>query len=376
MNLLLALYQYFPYGGLQKDTLRFAAAAAARGHRVTLLTTRWEGSREVGFPLEILLTQPMRSWSNTGRMDEFAGHFQATLANGNYDVSLAMNRLPGADFYFAADSCMAEYLPKKHCCLTRWCVPRYRAILRQEKAVFGNDSTTRAFLISAAQREEFARHYGTPPERLIDLPPGIDTACLPPPAAEAAAIREKCRSELGLDSQTIMLLLGGTGFTRKGGDRALRALASLPNEWRQRCRFYIVGNNSSDEVNKCAAGLGLTSEQAVALPARPNISALLLAADLMIHPAREEGTGTVLVEALANHLPVLCTAACGFAPYVAAAGSPVTPEPFKQEALDAALLAALPRLSELRQQAAEYAATQDFTARADFAIRVMEESLL
>ena len=43
MKLLLALFKYFPSGGLQKDTLRFAEEAIRRGHDVTLLTTSWEG---------------------------------------------------------------------------------------------------------------------------------------------------------------------------------------------------------------------------------------------------------------------------------------------------------------------------------------------
>ena len=43
MKLLLALFKYFPSGGLQKDTLRIAEEAIRRGHDVTLLTTSWEG---------------------------------------------------------------------------------------------------------------------------------------------------------------------------------------------------------------------------------------------------------------------------------------------------------------------------------------------
>ena len=39
MRILISLYKYFPYGGLQKDTLRFAREAARRGHQVDLLVT-------------------------------------------------------------------------------------------------------------------------------------------------------------------------------------------------------------------------------------------------------------------------------------------------------------------------------------------------
>lgn len=367
MRLLLALFQYFPYGGLQKDTLRFAEEALRRGHEVTLLTARWSGG-EPPKELHVVFTPPLKAVTNTGRMDEFAREFTRLKSSGKFDVSLAMNRVPGADFYFAADSCMKAYLPKHHWPLTLKLLPRYRAILRQEAAIFAPSSQTRALLISADQRQQFREQYGTPEERLFDLPPGMDEACLPP--ADSGAVRARVRGELGLKSEELMILLVGTSFMRKGADRAIKAISALPPELRQRCHFYMVGNNSPIEIQRCGARCGVS---ATGLAARPNVSELLLAADLMLHPAREEGTGTVLIEALANSLPVICTGACGFAPYVAAAGGGVVPEPFRQEALNELLESALPQLPAMRRSAAEYAATQDFCARSRVAIEYMEK---
>jgi hypothetical protein len=45
--------------------------------------------------------------------------------------------------------------------------------------------------------------------------------------------------------------------------------------------------------------------------------AFLLGADLLIHPAYNENTGTVLLEAVVAGLPVLTTAVCGYAHYIA-----------------------------------------------------------
>jgi UDP-glucose:(heptosyl)LPS alpha-1,3-glucosyltransferase len=66
--------------------------------------------------------------------------------------------------------------------------------------------------------------------------------------------------------------------------------------------------------------LGLTDE----------ISKLLLAADLFLHPAYREAAGMVIVEAIVAGLPVLTTASCGYAYHVkrAKAGL-VVPLPFK-----------------------------------------------
>ena len=74
------------------------------------------------------------------------------------------------------------------------------------------------------------------------------------------------------------------------------------------------------------------------LAGRDDIPRFLLGADLLIHPAYAENTGTVLLEAVVAGLPVLTTAVCGYAQYVAGAGAGrVLSEPFEQQALDAAL---------------------------------------
>ena len=114
-------------------------------------------------------------------------------------------------------------------------------------------------------------------------------------------------------------------------------------------------------------------DRLIMLPPRNDVADLLPAANLMIHPAREEGTGTVLVEALANFLPVVCTEACGFSPYVAEAGCTVIPEPFDQSVLNREVMKMLPELSAMRKNIQQYAASRDFCGRSAVAINAMEE---
>ncbi|MGB0776294.1 MAG: glycosyltransferase, partial [Akkermansiaceae bacterium] len=60
--------------------------------------------------------------------------------------------------------------------------------------------------------------------------------------------------------------------------------------------------------------------------ARDDVDEWMLAADMLIHPARMEAAGMVLTEALVQGLPVLCTENCGYAKHIADAGSVVVSE--------------------------------------------------
>jgi len=102
----------------------------------------------------------------------------------------------------------------------------------------------------------------------------------------------------------------------------------------------------------------------------------LAGADLMLHPAYDANTGTVLVEAVASGLPVLCTAACGYATHIAKSDCGlVTREPFAQDELDTKLLELLGRSDReaLSKAGLAYAQTTDLYGMAERAADVIEE---
>lgn len=86
------------------------------------------------------------------------------------------------------------------------------------------------------------------------------------------------------------------------------------------------------------------------LSGRDDIPRFLQGADLLIHPAYNENTGTVLLEAVVAGLPVLTSAACGYAHYIeeAAAGH-VVPLPFEQDHLNRTLADMLADAAARRQ---------------------------
>lgn len=331
MKLALVLFEYFPYGGLQRDFLRIAQAARERGHRVRVLVSKWRGAAPAGLDIVRL---PVSAASNHGRMARFADAVARTLPEFDADRVLGFNRLPGLDAYFAADSCFAEQLAAKPAAARL--LPRYRTYLRLERETLAR---AYCFFLNDPQKDEYRRHYALAEGRYEVLPPGIEADRRRPD--DAAALRERTRGALGLEPSHRVMLFLGSGFRVKGLDRALMAFAALPPEQAQSGRLLIAGNddaapylNRLDDVQR---------RRVTVLGPRDDVPALLQAADLLLHPAYREAAGLVLLEAAAAGLPVLTTDTCGYARYVREAGAgEVLDSPFQQKALDQALASMLP----------------------------------
>ena len=362
MTFLLAIYKYNPFGGLQRDTLRLIRELTGRGHRVNILATAWDGPE----PPEGTTLEPVpvpKFGTNHGRMLRFAEAFRRRLERRDYDVSVAMSRIPGADFYFAADACMKIYWAKLHSPLALRLNPRYAAFLKLEAAVAAPPSPTRIACIARRQMDDYAAAYGTPADRMFLLPPGMDPACRRPPESEALAIRESVRGKLGAKQDDAVVLLVSNSIRNKGTDRAFEALGALPGDLKRRVSVWVVGRLPGGELDAMIARSGLTDRTRV-LGQTDGVRDFMLGADLFLHPARNEAAGSALVEALAAGLPVLTTDACGFAPYVREATGTVLDGEFRQDALETMLAGMLPRLDELKRRTLEYGEKIDFCSRA------------
>lgn len=368
MQLAFCLYKYFPFGGLQRDFLRIALACQAAGAAVRVYALSWQGEVPAGFERVIV---PVRAWSNARRYAKFSAWVARDLAARPVDRVVGFNKMPGLDVYFAADACYEEKARSLRHPLYRLS-GRYRHFAAYERAVFAPASPTQILLIAPAQQAVFQQYYATPAARFHVLPPGIARDRRAP--ANAAEIRAGFRREFGLADDDFLLLQVGSGFKTKGLDRSLLALAHLPVSLRERTRLMAIGQDEPSGFRRMAAGLGLAERVAI-LAGRSDIPRFLLGADLLIHPAYNENTGTVLLEALVAGLPVLCTAVCGYAPYVAAAeGGQVLAEPFAQGALDvalAAIMANAPLRRSWQQNALAWAETADIYSNAERAAAVI-----
>ena len=329
------LYSYFPYGGLQRDFLGIALECRKRGHQVRVYTLKWEG--EVPEGIELVLV-PVRSFFRVLRNIHFLRRIREDVARRPVDRLVGFNKMPGLDFYYAADPCFRDRALTQRGFLYRM-TPRCRHHVAFEKAVFDPKVRTEILILSHRQQELYRSHYGTPEERFHLLPPGISRDRRAP--SNVTVIRQELRMELGFGQQDLIVLQVGSGFRTKGLDRSLSAFASLPSSLACRSRLVVIGRDHAASYIRLAHRLGL-EERLTILPGRDDIPRFLFASDLLIHPAYNENTGTVLLEAVVAGLPVLVTDVCGYSHYICDADAGLVLEsPFRQKALNEALAAML-----------------------------------
>jgi UDP-glucose:(heptosyl)LPS alpha-1,3-glucosyltransferase len=143
-------------------------------------------------------------------------------------------------------------------------------------------------------------------------------------------------------------------------------------------RVFVIGQDKPGPVRRLLQRLDL--EDSVSLfPGRDDIPRFLQGADFLLHPARHENAGMILVEAIVAGLPVLTTATCGYAGHVvAAAAGRVVTSPFRQSVLDETLHAMLTSgmRAEWSANGIRYGKTQDLYSLHEKAAHIIHEYVL
>jgi UDP-glucose:(heptosyl)LPS alpha-1,3-glucosyltransferase len=363
-----ALFEYVPYGGMQKNLLEIARTCMSLGHQVDIFCGLWRGAIPDGYQVTVL---PVRGITNHRRCESFIRYFKAELDKSSYDAVVGFNKMPGLDLYYAADTCFAAKAFEKSIWLRL--TGRYRTYLRLEEAVFQKSSGTKILLISEREKPAFMRHYGTPEDRFHLLPPWISRDRLAP--GNISETRIELRRELGLDKDEFIILIIGSGFKTKGVDRGIRALASLPAGIRSKSSLVVVGEGKSKPFRRLADRLGVP-ERVIFVGGREDVPRFLFAADVLLHPAYRENTGTVLIEAMAAGLPVIATDICGYGEHIRRAGAgELIPSPFGQKNLDESLRYMLTseKRAEWQKRGPAYITQTDVFSRAEKAAKIIEQ---
>ena len=364
------LFDYFPFGGLQRDCVTIAQRCAARGHDVTIFTRTWQGERPAQLRIELF---GRRGSTNPTRNRHWLQQLETTLPVRQLDGLIGFNKLPGLDVYYGADPC---YVAKARNLKSWWyrLLPRYRHFAALERAVFARGQRTELLVLTERDVPQYREIYGTEQERFHVLPPNATRRSFT--EAQRIETRSRLRVEHGWPENMEVILFVGSDFRRKGLERALRAFAALPPAGAVPRQLVVIGACSPGRFGVQARTLGV-ADRVHFLGGRHDVPDWMLAADAMIHPAHVETAGIVLLEALTFGLPLMATAVCGYAPYVAAAGGVVLPEPFDQDNCTAMLATMLRPEYNLfvREQALKFAATEDLYSCHDRVVALIEQTV-
>jgi UDP-glucose:(heptosyl)LPS alpha-1,3-glucosyltransferase len=339
MKLAFVIYTLSPWSGLARDCARIANHAITNGHDVTVFVARVQDQGADQLPkFAQLKNLQSGGFSNHARMRSFGAQALAQIQSEVFDVSLSFNRLPGFDFYYCADASFVRRARQRHSFAYR-ITPRYRQLAAAEQAVFGMQATSTVLFVSDALHRQYREQYAVADARSTVLPPFVD----PNRSSEVAALPDAAiaRATLELPAEGFVVLSVGSGFNTKGVDRSIRAVAALPDELKARVNLIVVGSGKEFALLRLAESLGVKNRVRFVGPA-DNVPLYMKAADLLLHPARNEASGTVLVEAMQSGLAILCSGICGYAPLVDEAKcGEVLPEPFDQRELDQILVSTL-----------------------------------
>ena len=367
------LFKFFPYGGLSRDFRRIALALLAKGHTVRVYVQKWEGEKIDGIEI---FEYSGNAFTNDGAIHQYCRFVKESLTLNPADVVLGFNKMPGLDFYFVADVCYVNKVESEKKGIKKLLYKqtrRYKTFSTMETSVFGEDSRTKILFLDKSQEMLFQNHYDLSKKDVIWLPLGLSDLCRRDRYSQSQI--ETFKAELGICSETKLLLQVGSDFKRKGLDRTIKAIASLPLELRNKVRLLVIGEDDAEPFRKLAKAQGI-SELIQFTGGTTTAYLAMCAADVLLHPAYVENTGTVILEAMALHLPVITTGNCGFSHYIKEANAGVVLSmPFEQSGMNHALKDMIENskiINDCRYNASRYCNRIDLYSMADEVVDQLE----
>ena len=328
MNFAFCLYKHFPYSGLSLDMLRIASECVQRGHTATVYTGSWEGDVPDG--VKVIIVKHFGLTNHT-RAGAFHSKLRKQLNKADYDVLVGFNKIPGMDIYYCGDYCYVGRSYLRHSFFYRF-TPRFLYFSAFERGVFEASSPTNILSLSDREKAIYQQYYLTQDSRFLCLPPTLEKERWA--NLEELPSRDRLRRSLGIKKDDNLVLLIGSGFQTKGLDRAILAIASLPEDLLAKTHLFVVGQDKLEQFQRIAKRNNV-SDNVHFLGGRKDVPALMKAGDMLLHPAYAETTGGVLLEAIVSGLPVLATPVCGYAPHInTAEAGHVLRKRFSQEELN------------------------------------------
>jgi UDP-glucose:(heptosyl)LPS alpha-1,3-glucosyltransferase len=289
-------------GGTESDLRRMTTGLAARGHEVHVFTADADAS----LPGVTVRHVPALRAGRLARLVSFAALAPRAVARERWDVVVGFGRTLRQDVVRVGGGTHRSYLARMEADGLRGRLrgPYHRAVLRVEAAAFAPGGHRRVLAVSERAGREVAVDYGVPPARITVLYNGVDLVRFDP--ADRARLGPPARRALGIPDGHRVCAAIGSGFHRKGFDLLVRL-------WREGpppdMALVLVGDDERlGRWRRATAGTGI-----VVTGPRPDVEAVLAAADVVCAPSRQEAFGNVVLEACAAGVPVVTSRRVGAA---------------------------------------------------------------
>jgi len=290
---------YSATGGAEAYLLRLATELARRGHELVLFSdVPWPDAALA--PHRLTLTRSVIA-APSPRL--FADGLEHARARHTLDLLFSLERVHSCDLYRAGDGVHAAWLERRARFEPAWqpflrgLNPKHRQLLALERQLY-TGGAARIIANSQMVKREITAHFGTPAEKIEVIHNG-----LPAPVASTNARRE-VRAELGLTESDYVAIFVGSGWERKGLRFAVEAVRRTPA-----VTLLVAGRGKLRGVHADA--------RVRLLGPRSDVPRLLAAADVFLLPTLYDPFSNASLEALAAGLPVITTAANGFAEIIA-----------------------------------------------------------
>jgi UDP-glucose:(heptosyl)LPS alpha-1,3-glucosyltransferase len=323
--------QFAGFGGAELFLATAMRALRDAGARVSLITRSWKAASDA----TIVVCDPWaagRLW----REASFARAVRALMRERRFDIVQSHERIPGCDVYRAGDGVHLEWLRQLERVSTRAASaarrlhPFHRYLAEAERRTLAAPQLKAVICNSAMVRDEIRARYGVPEAMLKVIYSGVDLERFSPDAAGGAS--ERLRERLGIAPRTLVALLVGSGYRRKGVEAALRAIQRVGDA----CLVIAGRESRPGRYRRLADDLGIASRVRFLGPVE-DVRSLYAGADMFVLPTLYDPFPNAALEAIAMHLPVITSTKSGAAEVVERHGLGAVCDALDVEGLAAAI---------------------------------------
>lgn len=356
MKVLVFMTQFYRLSGAERLDVELAEGLNARGIHADVLSMYSEDMPSVAQAKQKLLERGVPAVHFLGMevhppatsLPSAIRTLEKLIREEQYDIVETSMRSPAVIAAWGTRATPARHIAGVHDVFTKH---RHRGLMNAAwRFSVRLNKDIRFYAISDYVREHWLRFSKTPSSHTRTILNAINEdffAALP--------AKEALRKELGIPSDAKLALFVGRLLKRKGIDTVLTALGPVLEKQNLHLLYVGGGEQPPEGFWPDEAGLLGRMKQMIEaerwsrfvhfLGRRDDMPRLMASSDVLVHPARIEGFGLVLAEALAAGLPVVASNVGGIPEVLAGTDSIMVPAG-DTTALRDAVLAVLNRMPE------------------------------